>query len=345
MKRTVLIITMLMFLLVFTSFVSAGIDDKNEEILSALLKIENIDFQDVQISNDRILVVVESSDASEYDTEIIAWWGSIFGNAVLLNGKDEYKFIVIQNNVNDIPIAFISANRASVIDMVEGRIDDITFWDEVSITQSEPSNSVIVQNAFLPEDALVTNDVGLSSGGFNWLLWIIILIVLAGIILLLVKFKPIKSLKNHSKEKSVNDSLSSDEDLKSKKEPKVKKKSLKKESTIKNMIKSKKNFKETANTALNSIKPHFKKAFDVTKKTISDVDKKTKPHRKRVHDNIAPKFKRLNDKTKPHIKNVLDKSKHILKTTKYKAKEIGKVIVSKDIPSDSKKDSKAKSKK
>ena len=183
--------------LLFTSVVSASAyNEKNEDVLGRLLEINDVEYESIEITNEKIRVTIESSNASEYDTQLIAWWGLIFANAGLLEGEDQaYKYIIIQTNINREPIAYVSANRASVLDLMEGRIDDAMFWDEVSINPEEPSPGLIEANSFLPPSALNTNTresiLSKNTNGNNnskWLLWIIILIIIAAIVVGLYKF-------------------------------------------------------------------------------------------------------------------------------------------------------------
>ncbi len=199
--KKILIISIIITLLMF-NIASANQNDDNKIRLEKLLELNNIEFEDIEINDDMITVSIETGNADKYDSQIAAWWGGIFGNAALLKGDDEdYKYIVIQNNINEEPVAYISANKVSVLDYIQGRIDDSIFWNEVTITSEKPSESEIEENAMLPSETLTTKNEYPDSDNKLWL-WVLIIIIFAIILIVLIKKKKSKHKKEDKKSKT-----------------------------------------------------------------------------------------------------------------------------------------------
>ncbi len=186
MKRIPQTLIILCLLLIVTSPVLAGkeaqINRANEVVLENILLAGGYGESHVSISDESILVSIEVSDANTYDEELIAWWGSIFGNAALLKGYGEaYSTITIENRVNGEAELYLGANLATVDDYIAVRIDDGTFWDEVLITSKKPTVKDIENYAGLPESALKRDQfIPKKERKVGWLILLIILILIGG---------------------------------------------------------------------------------------------------------------------------------------------------------------------
>ena len=165
-------------------------DIANQYLLAALLDNEGFTASQVAIRHDTIIVSIETSEAGEYDAQLVAWWGSIFGNAALLKGHEKsYEHVIIENLVNGEPYAYVSANLVSVDDYAANKIDDATFWDEVLITDHKPQAREIEAHALLPQSALQRETTG--SAGYSlkekrnlgWLWPLVALAVIALVVL------------------------------------------------------------------------------------------------------------------------------------------------------------------
>ncbi|HDP73870.1 MAG TPA: hypothetical protein ENN46_02840 [Candidatus Woesearchaeota archaeon] len=173
------------------------IDSKNAEILERLLELNGVKAEEISISGNTIFVSIEASGADSYDTELIAWWASIFANSALLRGYEkDYLFIVIENTVNKVPYAYVSVATVTVHDLMEGIINDLLFWDEVLITEKNPRERDIAEVSGLPSD-LVYQSEGkrISSGFLTALLWVAIVVALAAGLFFLFKKNPDKAKK------------------------------------------------------------------------------------------------------------------------------------------------------
>jgi hypothetical protein len=191
----------LIFILLLSSAVWASqendIDNKNEEILSKVLEIDGVKTEEITISGTTIYVSIEASGADSYDSELIGWWASIFANSALLKGYEkDYLFVVIENTVNDVPYAYVSAPVVSIQDLMDGLIDDATFWDEVLITESKPKEKEIAEFSGLPSDLVYKTERSRGTSGFlTTLLWIIIILGVAAAIFMVIKKNPEKTKK------------------------------------------------------------------------------------------------------------------------------------------------------
>ena len=172
-------ITSLLFL---SSCTNNKIDSKNEEILTKLLELEEIDVNEASISRDTILVSIEVSSADEYDEQLIAWWGTIFGYSAALQG--DYIAVIIENTVNNEPYTYISTNVYTIRDFEDSIITDADFWEETLVTASKPRTREVIRASGLPTETL-TDERTITiprTTTTKIIIWIIIIIISVAII-------------------------------------------------------------------------------------------------------------------------------------------------------------------
>ena len=251
-KKTILIILTLLILVLSAC---SKIDSKNEQILTKVLKLENISLNEVSIKKDTIFVSIEASGANEYDTQIINWWGTIFGISSMLKSEttQQYKYVIIENTVNKEPYTYISANMITILDYNEDVLTDVEFWQETLITNNKPSISEIKQQSGLPNEAL---RVSKDSKTQKPITLIIILIIILTLVILLFK-NPKKLGKIYGKLKH--------------KTQKITKKSKKDKQN-----KTGKTIKDMTNKIVNKTKSVSKQVYEKTKKKRKKSDKKNK---------------------------------------------------------------------
>ena len=191
-KQKIIFVTLIMALLVMSAC-SNNIDAKNEEILTRLLELEEIDVNKVSIDKDTIFVSIEVSSADEYDTQIIAWWGTIFGYSAVLQG--DYIAVIIENTVNKEPYAYISTNVYTIRDFEDSIITDAEFWDETLITSSKPRTRDVIRASGLPTEALTDEQTKIRTNTILIITLILIVIILAILTVILLKKKKSKKQK------------------------------------------------------------------------------------------------------------------------------------------------------
>jgi len=181
---------MLILTLIIISGCSNKTDSKNEEILKKVLSLENIEYNEIKINNEQIIISIETSSANEYDTQLINWWGTIFGISSMLQGN--YEVVIIENTVNKEPYAYISTNIYTIQDFEEDRISDAEFWDETLITSNKPRTKEILEASGLPLQTLKQQETKKTNHAKTILIILIILIIITTTTLLILKIKPNK---------------------------------------------------------------------------------------------------------------------------------------------------------
>jgi len=201
-KNPICILCYLVLLVVSMSIVVADYNDKNEDILGTLFDLNNLTYSHIDISDSEILVTIEASDADEFDTQLVSWFGLIFVNAGFLQGENhDYEYIIIEVTINDEPVSYFSTTRNSVLDYIDGIIDDELFWTEVTITSTKPSYNSIDAGTMLSKNLLGTDTGGFSFNFFiPWYIFVIIGILIAGVFIVLRKAK--KDSKDSSVKKN-----------------------------------------------------------------------------------------------------------------------------------------------
>ncbi len=178
-NKSMQIIFIFLMVLSLTSIVSADkIDGKNELILKKVLELDNITINNVEISNNNIFVTIEVSEAMDYDTELIAYWGSIFGiSAMLKNDNESYSTVTIENLIDGEPYVYVSTNVITIQDYQNDLLEDYEFWEESLVTSEKPSTKDIIDGANLPSESLREDASSNNSFSIIKLWWIIILIL------------------------------------------------------------------------------------------------------------------------------------------------------------------------
>jgi hypothetical protein len=192
-----------------------NIDSQNEKILEKIFELENISVNNLNINEDTIFVSIEVSDANEYDTHLIEWWGTIFGISSMLKG--DYIFVIIENTVNQEPYTYVSSNVYSIKDFNEDRITDVEFWQESLITINSPKKAEILKAADLPLDTLtdekdikIKKDFSIAGFDLSGLVKYIIygIIVVFATLLIIFGIKKKDKIKNaYSKTKKHREKL------------------------------------------------------------------------------------------------------------------------------------------
>jgi hypothetical protein len=201
--------TILLSLVIISLFLITGcsnkIDSQNEKILSKVLELEEIAVNKVEINKEVIFVSMEASKADEYDTQIINWWGTIFGISSMLKG--DYLIVIIENTVNKEPYTYISTNVYTIRDFNEDRISDAEFWDETLITEKKPKTSDVLKASNLPIETLTdTKKTKIPMDAKTIIMkiftWLIILVVIFLVIFFGRKIMKKKKKNKISHEKS-----------------------------------------------------------------------------------------------------------------------------------------------
>lgn len=109
-----------------------GCVSKESQTIAKIFDVEKIPYTAVQVKGDTLQVTYEASSADEYDSQIVADWGTIFGIAANM----PYEKIVIINTINDIPTAELAASRENIRAYLDGTINETQFWERVDITAS-----------------------------------------------------------------------------------------------------------------------------------------------------------------------------------------------------------------
>jgi hypothetical protein len=130
MKRKIIIA----FLLVVTLFLITAcgpskLDDKKATIIEKVLTVNNVSFTKVTSNGDKVEILYESSDATNYDAQIVSDWGMIFATSANFN----YSEITIINTINDEPVAKLTATSDNVKLLGNGWLNESEFWDTVKI--------------------------------------------------------------------------------------------------------------------------------------------------------------------------------------------------------------------
>lgn len=195
MKKQKIIITIIIMSLLALSACTTKIDKKNEQILERVFEIDKIDINKIEIKKDTIFVSMEASSAGEYDTQILEWWGTIFGIVGMLQG--DYMYVIIENTVNGEAYAYISTNVYTIRDFTEDRISDAEFWDETLITASKPKTQEILRASGLPKETL-KDEAKKTRTNTTLITIIVVTLILAILTLLLFKNKKRKKQKTET---------------------------------------------------------------------------------------------------------------------------------------------------
>ena len=108
--------------------------DKHEQILWKMLELDEVaGVKDIAFTGKTITVIYEASEADDYDTQLIANWGSIFG----AGANFPYEEIAIITTVNDVPYTKLTASQQLVLAYVHGDISDTQFWENVEFESLE----------------------------------------------------------------------------------------------------------------------------------------------------------------------------------------------------------------
>lgn len=196
MRKQKIIITLILASLLVLSACTENADEKNEEILKKILELEEIDINKVEIQKDTIFVSMEASSAGEYDTQILEWWGAIFGISGMLKG--DYLVVIIENTVNKEAYTYISTNIYTIRDFTEDRISDAEFWDETLITSIKPKTNEIIDASGLPIQTLKDEKdvrVPLTTTTKIIIAISLILLIITLLVIVLVKRKKRKKQK------------------------------------------------------------------------------------------------------------------------------------------------------
>lgn len=196
--KTIIVIKFLFLLIVLltlTSIVSADkIDNKNELIMQKVLELDNITVSNIEISNSNIFVSIEVTEAMNYDAELIAYWGSIFGISAMLKNDDEfYSTVTIENLVDGEPYVYVSTNIISIQDYQNDMLEDYEFWEESLVTAQKPTTNDIVEGSNLPKETLIENNRSNSFFSIVKLWWFFIIIILLIIFFVYKNFSKIKT--------------------------------------------------------------------------------------------------------------------------------------------------------
>lgn len=124
----ILSITIIMALL-FSGCVSEK-DTKVAQILAKLLDADKIDYSKISAGGNEIIVEYEASSASQYDTQIVSDWATIFSSA----SNFDYEKITIINNVNGEPYAKLTTTKENVLKLINSEINEYVFFENVEIT-------------------------------------------------------------------------------------------------------------------------------------------------------------------------------------------------------------------
>jgi short subunit fatty acids transporter len=249
MRKQKIIIMLILALLLVLSACTENADEKNEEILKKILELEEIDINKVEIQKDTIFVSMEASSAGEYDTQILEWWGAIFGISGMLKG--DYLVVIIENTVNKEAYTYISTNIYTIRDFTEDRISDAEFWDETLITSIKPKTNEIIDASGLPIQTLKDEKdvrVPLTTTTKIIIAISLILLIITLLVIVLVKRKKRKKQKAQKDKQEVKQEVKQEKKKEKKKTDHIKKikEKIKKETDkLKEKTKEKtKSFKE-----------------------------------------------------------------------------------------------------
>jgi hypothetical protein len=287
-------------IIVLLLFVGCGksnnLDSQNEKILEKVLELEEIDVNKVKINKDTVFVSIEVSNANEHDSQLIEWWGNIFGISSLLKG--DYIFVIIENTVNQEPYTYVSSNIYSIRDFSEFTITDVEFWQESLITSEMPNNIDILEASNLPKDTL-TDEKGFKMGlkfeiaGFD--LSFLIKYLIIGIIIIIVGILLILGIKKRHKIKHVYSKT---------KKYREKLHKMYKEKIVPKTKQFAKNTKKHAKILANKTKKTYNEKIVPKAKEYNTKLKKT------YNEKIVPKAKEFNETAKKKTKELMEKTKN-----------------------------------
>jgi len=131
--KKIIIITIIIAL-VFTLAACAPsapseLDTKKSLIIGKILSVNNVSYTAISSQGDKAEIVYESSNAMNYDAQMVSDWGMIFAAAA----NFDYTEITIINTINHEPAAKIVTTSENVKALGDGWINESEFWDAVEI--------------------------------------------------------------------------------------------------------------------------------------------------------------------------------------------------------------------
>ncbi len=134
MKRktiiTLAIIACIVSLMLITACGGASkLDVKKAQIMGKILSVNKVPYTAISSSGDKAEIIYESSDAIDYDAQMVSDWGMIFATAANFN----YTEITIVNTINGEPTAKLTTTSENVKILGNGWMNESEFWDKVEI--------------------------------------------------------------------------------------------------------------------------------------------------------------------------------------------------------------------
>jgi len=105
------------------------LDMKKAKIIGKILEVNKVPYVAISSNGDSVEINYETSDAIQYDAQLVSDWGFIFATAAMFN----YSEITIVNMINYEPTAKLTTSSENVNMFANGEIDEIVFWEGVEI--------------------------------------------------------------------------------------------------------------------------------------------------------------------------------------------------------------------
>ena len=129
MKKIIIIAILIVLVFTLASCAPSKIEGKKALIIQKILDVNKVPYTTITLFGDKAEITYETSDATNYDAQIISDWGMIFAAAANFN----YKEITIVNTINGEPIARLSTSSENVNLLGNDQINESEFWNAVEI--------------------------------------------------------------------------------------------------------------------------------------------------------------------------------------------------------------------
>jgi hypothetical protein len=123
------IVLIIISLIIITACKPSEIDTKKALIVGKILKENKIPYTAISSNNDKIEIIYETSDATNYDAQMINDWGMIFSAAA----NFDYKEIIIVNTINHVPTVKLTSTSENVKLLGNGWINESEFFENIEI--------------------------------------------------------------------------------------------------------------------------------------------------------------------------------------------------------------------
>jgi hypothetical protein len=130
---TIMIICLILLALTLSACGPSKADENKAQVIGNLLKTDDVPYTAISSNGKSIEIFYESSDADNFDSQMVADWASIFATAALFNYTD----ITIVNTINYMPAARLSTSSVNVNALANGLINESIFWNNVDIKAEE----------------------------------------------------------------------------------------------------------------------------------------------------------------------------------------------------------------